>query len=66
MTFEQTKRDIDVAVWMAEQIMEQYSDPYDAIEWLVMNLRDEAFKECADYYDERMNELMNQLDNSNK
>lgn len=50
-------RKTDVAEWTAEQIMEQYSDPYDAIEWLVMNLKDEAFKECADYYDERMNEL---------
>lgn len=59
----QTKREIDVAVWTAEQIMEQYTDPYDAIEWLVMNLKDEAFKECADYYDERMNELINQTEN---
>jgi len=56
-------RKTDVAEWTAEQIMEQYSDPYDAIEWLVMNLKDEAFKECADYYDERMNELINQIEN---
>lgn len=56
-------RKADVAEWTAEQIMEQYSDPYDAIEWLVMNLKDEAFKECADYYDERMSELINQIEN---
>ena len=59
----QTKREIDVAVWTAEQVMEQYSDPYGAIEWLIMNLKDEAFEECADYYDERMNELINQINN---
>lgn len=58
-----TEREMDVAVWTAEQVMEQYSDPYGAIEWLVMNLKDEAFKECADYYDERMNELINQVEN---
>ena len=58
-----TEREMDVAVWTAEQVMEQYSDPYGAIEWLVMNLKDEAFKECADYYDERMNELINQIEN---
>jgi|TARA_R100000482_G_C5120973_1_gene145761 hypothetical protein len=61
-----TKREIDVAVWTAEQIIERYTDSYDAIEWLVMNLKDEAFKECAQYYDEGMNELMNQRNNSNK
>lgn len=55
-----TTREIDVAVWTAEQIMQQYSDPYDAIEWLVLNLKDEAFNECAEYYDERMNALINQ------
>lgn len=55
-----SKRKWDVAVWTAEHVIEQMSDPIDAIEWLVMNLKDSAFDDCAKNYDYHMNELMNQ------
>ncbi|MCH9716886.1 MAG: hypothetical protein K0U52_07365 [Gammaproteobacteria bacterium] len=47
-----TKRNIDISVWYAEKIMENYSDPYDAIEWLVMHLGSDAFQTIAEIYDD--------------
>lgn len=46
-----TKRNIDISVWYAEKIMQDYSDPYDAIEWLVMHLGADAFDSIAETYD---------------
>jgi len=53
-----TERKIDVSVWYAEQIMNHWQCPYDEIEWLVQNLKDDAFQSCADSYDEFMSEQM--------
>lgn len=53
-----TERKIDVSVWCAEQIMNHWQCPYDEIEWLVQNLKDDAFQSCADSYDEFMSEQM--------
>ncbi len=52
------KRKEDIAIWYAEQIMNHWQTPYDDIEWLVQNLKDEAFQSCAESYDEYMNEQM--------
>lgn len=41
-----------IAYWVAEQIMENWQCPYDEIEWLVMNLNDEAFEILAENYEE--------------
>lgn len=53
------ERTIDVSVWYAQQVMENYSDPYDAIEWLVQNLKEDAFQTCAECYDEAVNQEIN-------
>jgi hypothetical protein len=52
------KRKEDVAVWYAEQIMNHWQYPYDEIEWLVQNLKEDAFQSCAESYDAYMNEKM--------
>lgn len=52
------KRKEDIAIWYAEQIMNNWQCPYDEIEWLVQNLKEDAFQSCAESYDEYMNEKM--------
>jgi len=45
-----------IAEWYAEEVMQHSSTPYDEIEWLVMNLNDDAMNTIADYYQESNNE----------
>lgn len=52
------KRKEDIAIWYAEQIMNHWQCPYDEIEWLVKNLKEDAFQACAESYDEYMSEAM--------
>ncbi len=58
------KRKEDIAIWYAEQILNNWQCPYDEIEWLVQNLKEDAFQSCAETYDEAMNEEMSNKINS--
>ena len=42
----------EIAEWYAEQIMQKWQCPYDEIEWLVNNLKEDAMQYVAQvYYD---------------
>ena len=42
----------EIAEWYAEQIMQHWSTPYDEIEWLVNNLKEDCYQYIAEcYYD---------------
>lgn len=43
----------EIAQWYAEQIMNHWQCPYDEIEWLVMNLKEDAMLSVADAFNER-------------
>lgn len=42
----------EIAQWYAEQVMERWQCPYDEIEWLVMNLKEDAMRSVVDSYEE--------------
>ena len=47
----------EIGEWYAEQILNHWNTPYDAIEWLVMNLKEDAMEIVAYDYYEYMKEL---------
>jgi hypothetical protein len=53
---EQTTRQ-SVAEWYAQQIFENCITPISEVEWLIENLKESAFNEIEDAYDEQMNNL---------
>jgi hypothetical protein len=53
---EQTTRQ-SVAEWYAQQIFENCTTPISEVEWLIENLKESAFNEIEDFYDEQMNNL---------
>ena len=46
-----------VAEWYAQQIFENCTTPISEVEWLIENLKESAFNEIEDSYDEQMNNL---------
>jgi|TARA_B110000881_G_C18556419_1_gene507200 phosphoenolpyruvate carboxylase len=46
-----------VAEWYTTQIFETSSTPISEVEWLIENLKESAFEEIEDFYDEQMNNL---------
>ena len=47
-----------VAEWYAQQIFENCTTPISEVEWLIENLKESAFNEIEDFYDEQMNNLV--------
>ena len=47
----------EIAEWYAEQIMQHWQCPYDEIEWLVMNLKEDAMELVAENYYEYQREV---------
>lgn len=47
----------DVAEWYTTQVLEQSSNLFNYIEWLTLNLKDEAFNSVDELYDEHINNL---------
>ena len=46
-----------VAEWYTTQIFETSSTPISEVEWLIENLKESAFEEIEDFYNEQMNNL---------
>lgn len=46
----------EIAEWYAQQVMEHWSTPYDEIEWLVENLKEDAMQIVVDTYYENQKE----------
>ena len=46
-----------VAEWYTTQIFETSSTPISEVEWLIENLKESAFGEIEDFYDEQMNNI---------
>ena len=46
-----------VAEWYATQVFENCTTPISEVEWLIENLKESAFNEIKDFYDEQMNNL---------
>jgi hypothetical protein len=46
-----------VAEWYATQVFENCTTPISEVEWLIENLKESAFNEIEDFYDEQMNNL---------
>jgi len=46
-----------VAEWYATQVFENCTTPVSEVEWLIENLKESAFSEIEDFYDEQMNNL---------
>lgn len=46
-----------VAEWYAMQVFENCTTPISEVEWLIENLKESAFNEIEDFYDEQMNNL---------
>ena len=46
-----------VAEWYATQVFENCTNPTSEVEWLIENLKESAFNEIKDFYDEQMNNL---------
>tara|TARA_R110000851_G_scaffold259451_1_gene411944 strand:+ start:532 stop:720 length:189 start_codon:yes stop_codon:yes gene_type:complete len=46
-----------VAEWYTTQIFETSSTPISEVEWLIENLKESAFEEIEDFYDEQMNNI---------
>jgi len=46
-----------VAEWYAAQVFENCTTPVSEVEWLIENLKESAFSEIEDFYDEQMNNL---------
>lgn len=47
----------EIAEWYADQILNHWDAPYDEIEWLVMNLKEDAMQIVSDNYYEYIKEL---------
>jgi hypothetical protein len=46
-----------VAEWYTIQIFETCTTPISEVEWLIENLKESAFEQIEDFYDEQMNNL---------
>lgn len=46
----------EIAEWYAQQVMEHWQCPYDEIEWLVENLKEDAMQIVVDSYYENQKE----------
>lgn len=46
----------EIAEWYAQQVMEHWQCPYDEIEWLVENLKEDAMQIVVDTYYENQKE----------
>jgi hypothetical protein len=46
-----------VAEWYATQVFESCTTPISEVEWLIENLKESAFEQIEDFYDEQMNNL---------
>jgi hypothetical protein len=46
-----------VAEWYAIQVLRNCTTPVSEVEWLIENLKESAFSEIEDFYDEQMNNL---------
>lgn len=46
----------EIAEWYAQQVMENWQCPYDEIEWLVENLKEDAMQIVVDTYYENQKE----------
>lgn len=64
MTMKKLAHKQEIAEWYAEQIMQHWQCPYDEIEWLVNNLKEDAMSSVADSYYEYQREVKeNNLNN---
>lgn len=46
----------EIAEWYAQQVMEHWQCPYDEIEWLVENLKEDAMQIVVESYYENQKE----------
>ena len=49
-----------VAEWYATQVFDNHTEPIDEVEWMINNLKESAFSQIKEFYDEQMNMLEEQ------
>jgi len=49
-----------VAEWYANQVFDNHTEPIDEVEWMINNLKESAFNQIKEFYDEQMNMLEEQ------
>ena len=57
MSIKKLNKRESVAEWYATQVFETCTTPIDEVEWMIKNLKDSAYAEIEEFYNEQMSNL---------